>query len=201
MPQTWPPRFVERLRAGAAQALIAAGVSQWALTGGGLLLACLSGWLFYGGWFAAGGAALFAAGACDFLDGEVARRRGGGTAFGAFLDSTVDRLSDAAPLGGIMLHYSQHQADKYVALAFAAMVGSFLVSYARARAEGLKLRCETGILQRPERILLLSAAGLMNAVRPALWVLAVLSAVTAVQRILYVRRSIAETGSRAGTDP
>jgi CDP-diacylglycerol---glycerol-3-phosphate 3-phosphatidyltransferase len=137
----------------------------------------------------------------DMLDGALARVKGTSGKFGAFLDSTLDRVADAAIFGGLALYFVFHghgSADRLmVALALFCLVTGALVSYAKARAEGLGLRCDVGIAERPERMAIgLAAAGLSGLGVPyvlsvGLWLLAVLSAVTFGQRVLAVRQAAA----------
>lgn len=195
-------RFAASVRDGAARFLIRLRVRPLHLTVSGLLLSCLSGWLFFAGRFRAAAVILLVSGACDLLDGAVARLSGAVTAFGAFLDSTVDRASDAAVLCGILLYYNRSQADTYSVLAaYLALVGSFLVSYTRARAECIIDRCSTGFFQRPERIIALAVAGIAGVVPAVLWLLAAATGFTALQRILYVRRSVRNDGGKNSKPP
>lgn len=136
----------------------------------------LGGWLF------------LLAGAFDALDGTLARLMNRKTRFGAFLDSTCDRYADAAILMGMMIPFLRSGQYTPVILAVASIVGSVLVSYTRARAEGLGLECKVGLLTRLERFLLIAAALILNKVTLVLWVLAVLSNFTAIQRIVHVWR-------------
>lgn len=168
----------------------------------------IAGLLFAGGCgiFLAGGrgpiAALFLAASalCDLLDGAVARARGGGSAFGAALDSTADRYGEALILAGVLIDASARGAsDGFVWLWVGALTGSFLTSYVRARAEGLGLRCEVGLMERPERLVLLGALCLLGprSVPVLLGVLAVGSHVTFAQRLLLIRRA-SRRGGAAG---
>ncbi|HET7380430.1 MAG TPA: CDP-alcohol phosphatidyltransferase family protein [Gaiellales bacterium] len=148
-----------------------------------------------------GGLLLLVSGLFDILDGQVARVGGSGSTFGAFYDSTLDRVGEAALFGGIALHFMRNglppaQATLGVMLAITALAASLLVSYTRARAEGLGLECKVGIAARAERFLLLGAPTLLlgNAWggRLLFWIVAVLALVTAItviQRIIYVART------------
>jgi CDP-diacylglycerol---glycerol-3-phosphate 3-phosphatidyltransferase len=147
------------------------------------------------------GAVVFVAGSVlDILDGALARAGGKTTPFGAFLDSTTDRVSEGFMLTAIAYVFARHGHDVFVAVAMAAVAGSFLVSYTRARAEALGLRGDVGIGSRAERVVVITA-GLVLApwgVLPwAIVLLAVTAWVTVVQRILYVRRQLLEGTSRA----
>jgi len=150
-----------------------------------------SGWGFY--WI---GAVLFVVGSVlDILDGALARSRGSGSPFGAFLDSTVDRVGEGFMLGAIGLVFMRHGQMWAVALAFAAIAGSFLVSYARARAEALGLRGDVGLGSRAERVVAITTglllAPLDELILPAAIALLTATAwMTVLQRILFVRRQL-----------
>jgi len=140
-----------------------------------------------------GAVAYFLASAFDGLDGAVARRLGRVSRFGAFLDSTVDRLSEAAVFLGLLVWYTGQGAKQEIVLIYAAIVGSLMVSYSRARAEGLGLDCRVGLLTRMERFIVLFVGLFLEQVTITLWIMAVLTNFTALQRMFYVwRRSEAE---------
>lgn len=132
-----------------------------------------------------GGLVALAASIFDMLDGRVARLRGRETKFGAFLDSTMDRYSDMLLFMGLLVLYARMDRTPDMVLVWVAAFGSFMTSYARARAESLIPRCSVGLLERPERIVLLGVGALANRMVAALWLIAVLSNVTAVQRVVY----------------
>jgi CDP-diacylglycerol--glycerol-3-phosphate 3-phosphatidyltransferase len=133
-----------------------------------------------------GGVLFVLSGVFDALDGTLARVTNCRTRFGAFLDSTCDRYADGAILFGMMVPYLRAGRQTEVVLAFVAVIGSVLVSYTRARAEGLGLECKVGLLTRLERFILIAVGLLFNLVTPALWGMAVLTNFTAIQRIVYV---------------
>jgi CDP-diacylglycerol--glycerol-3-phosphate 3-phosphatidyltransferase len=167
----------------------ATGISPNGLTMLGLVLNGIAAGIVAAGWLVPGGVALLFASAFDMLDGAVARATGKVTRFGAFLDSVIDRYCEAVVLVSLIYLVGQTGDTVLVVGAAIALVGSLLVSYARARAEGIGLDCEVGILQRPERVILL-AFGLIFAellLAPVIWILAVVTNVTVVQRILHVR--------------
>ena len=149
-----------------------------------------SGHIRTAGWFL-GLTALF-----DVLDGTVARRTGRSTIFGAFYDSTLDRVADGAVLGGLAMFYGMnavHRSPTMLAITIAGLIGTFLTSYTRARAESLGLDAKVGIMQRPERVALLAAPQAFFGLALDGWVLAVIVTtlsvtawITAVQRILFV---------------
>lgn len=135
-----------------------------------------------------GGILIFLMGPIDALDGTMARLRGDPTEFGAFVDSVTDRYSELVIFGGLLYYYLQHGDWLMVVLAYLAAAGSVLVSYTRARAQSLGVETKVGILTRLERYLVLSPALIFNIPNIALWILAVLTNLTALQRILDVRR-------------
>ena len=135
----------------------------------------------------------------DVLDGTVARRTGTSTVFGAFYDSTLDRVADGAVLAGLAFFYASHEIyhNLYmVAVCLIGIIGTFLVSYTRARAEALGIDAKVGVMQRPERVVLLSAPQAFFGLALHGWVLmtiivllAVTAWITAVQRILFVHKA------------
>jgi CDP-diacylglycerol---glycerol-3-phosphate 3-phosphatidyltransferase len=132
-----------------------------------------------------GGVVALVASIFDMLDGRVARLRGRETKFGAFLDSTMDRYSDMVLFMGLMILYTRVDRTPQMVLVWVAAFGSFMTSYARARAESLIPRCTVGLLERPERIVLLVVGALTDRMVAVLWIIAVLSNITAVQRVVY----------------
>jgi CDP-diacylglycerol--glycerol-3-phosphate 3-phosphatidyltransferase len=169
-------------------ALARAGVTPNALTVVGCLLNVAVAAVIATGDLFLGGILVLLVAAFDTLDGAVARAANLATSFGAFLDSTLDRYSEALVFGGIVAYGALAGGAEVILLAYAAAVGSLLVSYARARAEGLGLRCDVGWLQRPERIILLGVGLMAGLLVPVLWILAILTNFTALQRIVHVRR-------------
>jgi len=132
-----------------------------------------------------GGAVALVASVFDMMDGRVARLRGRGTRFGAYLDSTMDRYSDMVLYMGLMILYARMDRTLPMVLVWVAAFGGFMTSYARARAESLIPRCTVGLMERPERIVLVVVGALTNRMAAALWIIAVLSNITAVQRVVY----------------
>ena len=144
-------------------------------------------------------AAIFVVGSLlDILDGALARAGGKSTPFGAFIDSTTDRVGEGAMLAAIALVFAHHGKGWAVALAVAAVVGSFLVSYTRARAEALGLMGDVGLGSRAERVVLITA-GLVFAPWGGLpWAIVALAAtawLTVVQRVLHVRKQLNSGGT------
>jgi CDP-diacylglycerol---glycerol-3-phosphate 3-phosphatidyltransferase len=144
-------------------------------------------------WFWAGAMLFLAGSLLDVLDGALARQSGRGTPFGAFLDSTTDRLGEAVMLGAIALVFARDGNEVALAATFAAMTGSFLVSYTRAKAEALSLKGDVGIGSRAERVAVI-VAGLFLApwgLLPwAVYLLNVTAWLTVIQRIAHVRRQL-----------
>jgi CDP-diacylglycerol--glycerol-3-phosphate 3-phosphatidyltransferase len=142
------------------------------------------------GYIPLGGALLLLASLFDSLDGTLARLTGRKSLFGAFFDSTLDRYSEAVVYGGLLYHYMESGARTESLLIYAAIIGSLMVSYSRARAEGLGIDCKVGLATRVERVLILSAGLILSLVTLALWLVAIFANLTAVQRILHVRRAV-----------
>jgi len=132
-----------------------------------------------------GGVVALVASIFDMLDGRVARLRGRETRFGAYLDSTMDRYSDALLYMGLLILYARTERTDLMVLVWVAAFGSFMTSYARARAESLIPRCPVGLMERPERVVLIIAGAVLNRMVAVLWIIALLSNVTAVQRVVY----------------
>jgi len=137
------------------------------------------------------GILIWVAGFFDALDGSVARITGRVTVFGNFLDSVIDRYSDCVIYLGILARFLKSGEMSYVILSAVAMIGSFAVSYTRAKAESLGLKCEVGIMPRTARIVILGAGFCISQVFWGLLVIAVFSHLTVLQRILYVRKKLA----------
>ena len=170
------------------------GVTPNALTLTGLGVTIFSGALLAKGFFTLGGFFILFAGAFDVLDGGVARVRGGQDRFGAFLDSIIDRYSDLILLIGVLLYYAERGSVAAVGLCCITVMGTVLVPYARARAECFLPKCAVGLMERPERILLLAAGALSHRMLWALGILAVLTHITVLQRINFCRRHLPRAG-------
>jgi len=176
------------------------GVTPNTLTILGLVLSILTAAVIAQGWLLAGGLLMLFAGIFDMFDGAIARIRNAATTFGAFIDSTLDRYSESIILFGL-LFYVLRRPDLddrlwpfhfeqlwMITLIYIAVVGSLLVSYTKARAEGLGLECRTGLLARPERVVILALGLLTGTTIWALMLLAFFSNVTAVERIVHIWR-------------
>ncbi len=192
---------VRHLVAHLIQPLARLGVTPNMLTVIGLLLSILTAMVIAQGFLFAGGMLVLFAGIFDMFDGAMARVRNAATTFGAFLDSTLDRYSEGIILLGLLYYVLQrpglqdplwpapHEQTWMITFIFVAAVGSLMVSYTKARAEGLGIECKSGLLARPERVILLAIGLLSNTSIWALALLALFSNVTAVERIISVWRT------------
>lgn len=174
-----------------ARALLRAHVRPNHLTMVGLGVSIVAACALAQGRLRVGAVLLALAGLFDFFDGSLARLANSVSAFGAFLDSVVDRYSDLVVLLGVVLYY--HRAADYtgVFLTMVALVGTIMTSYTKARAQSIGVACEIGLIERPERLIVLIAGATFNLLTPAMIALAVLTNLTALQRILYTRRAAA----------
>jgi CDP-diacylglycerol--glycerol-3-phosphate 3-phosphatidyltransferase len=170
----------------------------------GLAIVVAAAILIAQGWLLLGAAILTAGSLLDAVDGALARARGGGTPFGAFFDSTLDRAAEAIVFAGVAAYFLRSSPDPFwpVVACLVALTASFMVSYARARAEGIGLNAEVGLAPRTERLVLviagiaLAGLGFEIGLIAALVVVAALSSVTVVQRIFHVwRLSAVASGS------
>ena len=164
------------------------GITPNALTLINLALNIVAAYVIAVGHFLLGGALVLVSGLFDLLDGALARFTNQSTKFGAILDSTVDRISEAAIFCGLLIWYVPQGARLEIVLIFAALIGSFLVSYIRARAEGVGWQCQVGLFTRAERVIVLAIALLLNQIFIALCVLVVFVFVTVAQRLVYLRK-------------
>ncbi len=149
--------------------------------------------------FLLGGLAFIIGSVMDILDGRYSRMSGKGTPFGAFLDSTLDRIEEGIVLTAVAAYFASRNDDVAVAAVVVAVLGSLMVSYTRARAEALGIACKVGIATRPVRVVILSAGllfatgaslGDFELLAPAVYVLAALTVFTTFQRIVHVRRAL-----------
>ncbi len=173
------------------------GITPNMLTYTGFIFTAVSAFLLARGSFAWGGVVLLLAAFFDMLDGSLARATDQSSTFGAFIDSTLDRYSESITFLALAYHYMWSPADRTkLILIFVILIGSLMVSYTRARAEGLNIECKAGILQRPERVILLVFGLLLGGMLPILWILAIFTNFTAFQRIyeVYWRTSRAAPG-------
>jgi len=165
-------------------------ISPNQITSLGLILSLLVGVVFSLGKIRLAGLLLLVAGFFDLLDGAYSRSRNQVSKFGAFWDSTVDRYSDLIIMGGITMYFAQTNQLLYVLLSILATAGFMMISYTKARAENIIPACNVGLMERPERVLVLSAGSLMNHLRPTLWLLVILCHQTAIQRIWFTYKKI-----------
>ena len=185
-----PGRAPEGLTTPLVRPLVALGVSPHAVSAAALAGSLVAAGFIARGELVLGGAAMLAAAALDSLDGALARLSGRASRLGALLDSTFDRVAEAAVLGALLYHQLGLGHREESMLAFAALAGSLLVSYVRARAEAEGVVVAGGLLARTERVLLLGAGLITGWIRGALWLLAVLSLLTAAQRLLLAVNSL-----------
>jgi soluble lytic murein transglycosylase len=189
-------RYRERVRSWsdpAGRALFRLRLRPNHLTLLGLVVSFFAAAAFISGHVRGAGLLLALAGLCDLLDGSLARVSGQVTAFGAFLDSVIDRYSDLIVLLGIVVLFARTPHARGALVAMAGLVGSVMVSYTKARAESIGVECNVGVMERPERMICLITGAVLDVLEPALWVLAVLANLTALQRIVFTRRMMSES--------
>jgi CDP-diacylglycerol--glycerol-3-phosphate 3-phosphatidyltransferase len=193
-------KWARNIAAQVVRPLANLGISPNTFTLIGLLLSLVTALIIGKGFFIAGGLLVLFTGIFDLFDGATARVRNLATTFGAFFDSTLDRYSEAITLSGLLFYALFHPSmqDTFwisgniqiwmIILIYISIVGSLMVSYTKARAEGLGIECKTGLLARPERVVIL-AAGLLFGITAIMWALALLavfSNVTAIERMIAV---------------
>ncbi len=180
-------RLLAQPLARVANWLVRFGITPNMVTYAGFALAVVTAVTLGAGYLRWGGLLMVVAALFDTLDGAIARETGQTSRFGAFLDSTLDRYSESVVFLGLAVYYSASaQYRMELILVFVAIVGSYMVSYTRARAEALDIECKGGLLQRPERIILLAAGLVTGWMLPVLWILAILTNFTALQRVRAV---------------
>jgi CDP-diacylglycerol--glycerol-3-phosphate 3-phosphatidyltransferase len=151
----------------------------------GLLINIWAAFLFAAGKFRWAGLVVIGAGLFDMVDGRVARETNRVTKFGGFFDSVLDRYSDLGVLVGLLVYYASINRFFYVVLTAIVMTGTVMVSYTRARAENTIPKCKVGFLERPERVVLIIIGALFNRMAQVLWVIAILSNITVIHRMIY----------------
>ena len=151
----------------------------------GLLINVVAAVLLSAGQFTKAGWVIIGAGIFDMVDGRVARETNRVTRFGGFFDSVLDRYSDLALLMGLLVWYGNINRPFYVVLTAVVMAGSVMVSYKRARAENTIPMCKVGFMERPERIVLLIIGALFDRMAPVLWIIALMSNLTVIHRMLF----------------
>ena len=184
---------VEGLLNGLARFLAEKNFTPNQLTLGGLGLNLLAGWAYSGGILFLGGVITLVGAFGDLLDGPLARITGKTTRFGAFLDSTMDRYSDFFLFAGIAYYFATEEAWGWCLVALGILLGAFVTSYAKARAENLMTSCSVGVFERGERVILLLLGSLLPSLfRVILVVLLIGTHATAFQRIFFVRKALLE---------
>ena len=192
-------RATGELSAQVRNRLIESRLTPNAISLTGLVLHVVAAVLIWERYFFLGGIAFVVGSVMDTLDGRYSRMSGKGTPFGAFLDSTLDRMEEGIVLTAVAAYFAERGDETAVAAVVVAVLGSLMVSYTRARAEALGVECKVGIASRPVRVVILSAGllfargaslGSFELLEPAVYVLAGLAAVTTVQRIAHVRRQL-----------
>lgn len=177
--RSWGAHIVEPV----ARFFGALGLTPNALTWLGFILTAAVSLVLASGSLPLAGVLLIATLGFDALDGALARLTGATTRFGTFLDSTLDRWAEVVLYGALIWRFLQADDERGVMLAAAAMAASLLVSYTRARAEGVGLQCKEGLLTRFERLVILILGLILGQIIWALWIIAILAGVTALQRI------------------
>lgn len=176
----------------AARLLKKVGLTPNQLTMIGLLLSGATAYFLSIGLFVVGGVLLILASALDMADGSLARLQGRASAVGALLDSTADRISEATIFLGLLLFYINPLSISEVLLIFLALISSFMVSYLRARGEGLGVDCNVGVMTRPERVLALATGLLLGQVFAALVIIAAFSFLTALHRFRHIQNELSK---------
>jgi CDP-diacylglycerol--glycerol-3-phosphate 3-phosphatidyltransferase len=187
-------------RAAAREALIESRLTPNAISLTGLALNLLAAALVWQEYFFLGGLAFVVGSVCDTLDGRYSRMSGKGSPFGAFLDSTLDRIEEGIVLTAVAAYFATRGEAGAAAAVVVAVLASLMVSYTRARAEALGVECKVGIATRPVRVVIIAiglifakgaSLGSFELLAPAVYVLAALSVLTVVQRVWHVRRELA----------
>src|SRR5271154_2615231 len=186
---SWP---LDRL----AAALASTGIPPNVITWSALICNLWAAVFFAAGRFVAAGGMMALAGLCDLLDGRVARVQNRVSLFGGFLDSIFDRYADLTLFLGLLVYYVHVNRFRYAVLAGAAMAGSVMVSYAKARADSLVPTSEIGFWERPERLVLMILGALANRMDVALWLLAIGPNITVIHRILHTWKQTRGSGAQ-----
>jgi CDP-diacylglycerol---glycerol-3-phosphate 3-phosphatidyltransferase len=193
------PTTAAELSAAVRNRLIESRLTPNAISMVGLLGNLAAAVLVWQGFYSLGGIAFIVGSVMDTLDGRYARVSGKGTLFGAFLDSTLDRVEEGIVLTAVAYRFAEADHEFAAAMCVVVVLGSLMVSYTRARAEALGVECKVGLATRPVRVVILSVglvfakgAGIANfeLLAPAIYVMAALTALTVVQRVLHVRNAL-----------
>jgi CDP-diacylglycerol--glycerol-3-phosphate 3-phosphatidyltransferase len=193
-------RTTAEMRELARNRLIESRLTPNAISVTGLVGNLIAAVLILEEYFVLAGVAFILGSLCDMFDGRYSRMSGKGTPFGAFLDSTLDRVEEGVVLAAVAAWFAKESNEAAVGATVLAVVGSYMVSYTRARAEALGVECKVGIASRAVRVVIISAGLVFAAeelipgldlLEPAIYALAALTVFTAVQRVLHVRRQLA----------
>ena len=193
-------RTTAEMRELARNRLIESRLTPNAISITGLIGNLIAAVLILEEYFVLAGVAFILGSVCDMFDGRYSRMSGKGTPFGAFLDSTLDRVEEGVVLAAVAAWFAKQSNDLAVGATVLAVVGSYTVSYTRARAEALGVECKVGIASRAVRVVILSAGLVFAAeelipgldlLEPAIYAIAGLTVFTALQRVLHVRRQLA----------
>jgi CDP-diacylglycerol--glycerol-3-phosphate 3-phosphatidyltransferase len=195
------PRNGQELRAYARNRLIESRLSPNAISIAGLIGNLVAAGLVTQRLFFLAGVAFIAGSVMDTLDGRYSRMSGKGTLFGAFLDSTLDRIEEGIVLAAVAGYFAATGQDFAAAMCVVAVLGSLMVSYTRARAEALGVECKVGLATRPVRVVILSAGlvlakgagiGDFELLAPSIYVIAALTVITTIQRVWHVRNELSD---------
>jgi CDP-diacylglycerol---glycerol-3-phosphate 3-phosphatidyltransferase len=200
LPRSAPRRILDPIVAAIART----GITPNGITAIGFIVNAAAAALAARGMLLAAGIVMLAGSGLDMVDGALARATGRATRFGAVFDAVLDRYSEAVVLLGLLIYEADRNRNVQVVLLFAALTGSVLVSYVRARAETMGMRLREGLFTRPERVVLTALALIIGywwsgAITGALWILAVLTNMTALQRVYHVWANL-RTAASAGHD-
>jgi CDP-diacylglycerol--glycerol-3-phosphate 3-phosphatidyltransferase len=196
---TESPRSAAEFRAIARNRLIQSRLTPNKISLTGFVLNVVAAVLVWERYFFLGGIAFIVGSVMDTLDGRYSRMSGKGTPFGAFLDSTLDRLEEGIVLTAVGAYFAARGDELAVAAVVVTVLMSLMVSYTRARAEALGVECKVGLATRPVRVVILSAGllfakgaslGDFELLKPAIFAMALLTTVTTIQRVIHVRREL-----------
>jgi CDP-diacylglycerol---glycerol-3-phosphate 3-phosphatidyltransferase len=199
-----PPRTGAEMRAAARDRLIESRLTPNAISLTGFVLNLVAAALIVQNYYFLGGVAFIVGSLMDMFDGRYSRMSGKGTPFGAFLDSTLDRIEEGVVLAAVAWVFAERGDELAVAATVLSVVGSYMVSYTRARAEALGVECKVGFATRAVRVVILSAglvlakgAGLVDIelLEPAIYVMAALTIFTTFQRVWHVRKQLVQAGA------
>jgi CDP-diacylglycerol---glycerol-3-phosphate 3-phosphatidyltransferase len=182
-----------------AQALARRNISPTLLTLTGLGINAAAAFLYFGGFIGIAGLVILFAGVFDMLDGAVARASEKASGVGGFTDSVVDRYSDFLMFGGVLAYFAAHRDLLMTLVSAATLCGAFLVSYVRARAELVIPKCAVGLMERPERIIVLAAGSIFGFLNAAVWVLCITTHLTAFHRIIFTRKAVKASQNQGST--